>query len=678
MSTNTPSFEISLAEELILLMLNEKTGYLEIAPGWSFACTMAGTIIADLALRNRIDTDLSALYLSDPTPTGDELLDLTLQEITESKEKGEVHDSQYWIERISIRSDQIVSAVLDSLVEKGILNRELGRFFSLSKSVLRTGTYPSVSVMQREAKARIFDVIFRTNIPDPRDAILIALMHVIEGFRFLLEEEDYQDAEDRIELLAKLDLVGRTVAAAVENSTVQPRRKAAPIKPIPNVKVVDIFRQRDFLDGHIAKGLQRIHAKYGSVVKMPFKMKGFPLYAVMGADANQWVHKHSRFYFRTKEYIGDLESEFGSTTTLPGSDGADHYRMRKTIKGAYARSALGNRLPELYRHNRSSIKEWKRGDVFSMTPTLRTLASAQVSNLSTSVDCTHFSEELLDYEHRALITRVAGGLPPFMMRTPRMRRYRKRVTELREMIIASHTPGQRKGQPVDIPDKFMELHRNDPQLLSETDLTFSFVSIMVASIYMGAAIAFVLYCMLKNPEIYDGVYQEAKKLFGSGRIPEEKDFCFRNADITYRLIMETTRMYPVIPWQIRGVVNRCSYDGYEIPPESRVLIGSTAPHYDANLYKDPDKFDIDRYLPERAEHKQPGAYAPYGLGTHTCPGQRQTDLQLAANIMLLAYHFKMELAPENREFKINPFPSCAPRKNIKFRINEIRNPIPSA
>ena len=41
---------IRLAEELILLMLNERSGYLEMVPGWAFSCVMAGAVIADLTL----------------------------------------------------------------------------------------------------------------------------------------------------------------------------------------------------------------------------------------------------------------------------------------------------------------------------------------------------------------------------------------------------------------------------------------------------------------------------------------------------------------------------------------------------------------------------------------------------------------------------------------------------
>lgn len=676
MSENTASSEISLAEELILLTLNEKTGYLEIVPGWEFSCVMAGAIIADLALKGRIDTDLASLYLIDATPTGDGLLDVTLQDIALSDK---VRDAQFWIEKSANRVDDVVATSFDRLVEQGILVRELGEFFGLARSVSRSGLYPYLDSSRREAKARILDVILHDTLPDPRDAILIALLHACGGFKILLEEEDYEDSLERINLVSKLDLLGRTVAVAVQNSVLQPRRKAAQTNPIPKVRISDFFRRGDFFKGHIPKALHRLYTLHGAVMKMPFKMQGIPLYAMVGAEANQWINKNGRFYFRSKEYIRDFEGAFGSTRTLPGLDGADHYRMRKAMKGAYARSALACRLSEVLHYGRASMSKWEEGDIFPVVSALRTYMSPQVSQLTVNVDCSHFSDEMLSYKHRALTVYVAKTLPRFMANTPKMKRYKKHVTEFQEMIISSHTPGQRKGQPMDVADGFLELHKSDPQFMSETDLTFSLVSTMVGSSYLAAALSFTLYCLLSNSDIHDAVYQEAEELFGNGRMPEGRDFSSTSTDVTQRLILESTRLYPVIPWQVRAVVNSCIFDGYEIPPGSRVLIGHTATHFDESLFKDPDKFDIDRYLPSRSEHTQPGAYMPYGLGTHTCPGRRYTDLVLAVNIMLIAYHFKLELlSPKKGEIKINPLPNCHPRKYLKFRVAEIRNPIPTA
>ena len=100
-----------------------RAGYLEMVPGWDFSCVMAGAVIADLALANRIDTDLEALHLIDPTPTGDRLLDPTLKEISETSE---ALDTQYWIERNTTRSEEIVTITLERLVDKQILDYEAG------------------------------------------------------------------------------------------------------------------------------------------------------------------------------------------------------------------------------------------------------------------------------------------------------------------------------------------------------------------------------------------------------------------------------------------------------------------------------------------------------------------------------------------------------------------------
>ncbi|MCY3613705.1 MAG: cytochrome P450 [Bacteroidetes bacterium] len=676
MSENVTLSEISFAEELILLMLDEKTGYLEVVPDWQFSCVLAGALISELAHKGRIDTDLESLYLVDSTPTGDELLDVTLRDIEKSEK---VQDIQYWIERNAQRVDDIITTSFDRLVERHILVHELGGFFGLRRSVSRSGTYPSSdSSVRREAKTRILHIILHNDIPDPRDAILIALVHTLGGFKLLLEEEDYEEVLDRIKLVSRLDVVGRKVAAAVDSSTFQPRRAAIRTKPIPKVRISDVLGRRDFIDGHVAKGLYRIYNQYGPVAKMPAKVQGVRLFAVMGAEANQWINRNARFYLRSKEYIVDFEHAFGSTRTLPGSDGANHYRMRKAVKGSYSRSALANKLSDLYHHSRISMSKWKEGDAFPMIDVIRAYMADQIGPLVISTDCTNFSKQLLDYEHRALVVHVTKVLPRFMMRTPKMKRYGKLVKELSENVILSHTPGQRKGQPIDIADAFLELHRNDPQFMSETDLTFPMAAGMVAAIYVGGGISFALYCMIRNPEVYEGVYKEAEKLFGNGRMPKEEDFNLSNTDVTHRLILESTRMYPVIPWQLRAVVNRFVIEGYEIPPGTRLVMCHTATHYNEKLFKDPYKFDIDRYLPERAEHKQPGAYMPYGLGTHTCLGRRYTDLLMVANILLIAYHFKLDLLPKERELKINPFPSCAPRKNVKLVIRGIRNPIPSA
>ena len=667
-------FPIRLTEELVLLMLDEQSGYIEMVPGWDFSCVMAGAVIADLALENRIDTDLEALHLIDPAPTGDGLLDPTLKEISEADE---TLDTQYWIERNTARREEIVTLTLRRLVDKKILDYETGGFWTLSRIVSRSGTYPTADgTMRAEAKARVLGVILNDVIPHPRDIILVGLMHTCGGFKLLLSEEDYAEKLDRIEDVSRMDLVGRSVSSAVKQSTVTPKtRRVLQTKPIPKLRVTDVLRQRDFRTGNIPKAMCGIFEKYGSVVRVPFKMGRQPVVALMGPEANHWVNRHGRFYLRTKDYIQEFEREFGASRTLPGMDGAEHHKMRKSLRSAYSRAALAKRLPELVSLCRQSIGRWNEGAVFAATKTFQDHVSSQVSHLSIGVDCSHYVDELLSYEHRALVVSVQGALPKFMMSTPRMKRGRKRVRELLEAVHTSHTPAQRKGKPPDLADAILDLHRNDPQFLPETDMTFPFVASMVASIYLGSGLGFAVYAMVNHRDLYERVRREAESLFGDGRMPAAEEFKLDNIDVTHRLFLESERLYPVIPWQLRSVMNGCIVDGFEIPTGTRLLICQTASHYLKGLYKDPLTFDIDRYLPGREEHLAHGAYAPYGLGTHHCLGHQWVELQMAVNLLLIAYHVRLEMVPANYTLGINPFPTAAPDRKLKFRVAEINNPV---
>ena len=272
------------------------------------------------------------------------------------------------------------------------------------------------------AKTRVLNTILNDVIPDPRDAILIGLMHTCDGFKLILSDEDYRESLERIETLSKLDLVGRAVSAAVRESAFKPKtRRILRTKRIPRLRIVDILRQSDFRRGNIAKGLCHIFEKYGSVVEVPIRMDGQRAIALIGAEANHWINKHGRFYLRSKDY---LEGAFGASRTLPGMDGPEHHKMRKSLRGAYSRAALAQRLPELIHHCKDGIGPWKEGDVFGATETFQTYISSQVSHLTIGVDCRPYVDELLAYEHRALVTLVQRAMPKFMLSTPRMMRAR--------------------------------------------------------------------------------------------------------------------------------------------------------------------------------------------------------------------------------------------------------------
>ena len=201
--------KLRFAEEITLLMLNDEDGEFVRVPGWSMQCAFAGAVLMDLALENRIDTDLKRLVLIDPTPVGDDLLDPTLALLAEATE---THDARHWVDHLADSAETIRERALQRLVARGILRREEDRFLW----VFQSRRYPIVDgEPEREVKLRIMEVLFSNEIPDPRDIVLICLVDACGILRELLTAKELERASERVDQVRKLDLIGQAVSKAV-------------------------------------------------------------------------------------------------------------------------------------------------------------------------------------------------------------------------------------------------------------------------------------------------------------------------------------------------------------------------------------------------------------------------------------------------------------------------------
>ena len=195
-SSTLTHHSLSLPEELVLMLLNEESGYFHQVPGWSLNCTVIGAVLAELSLRFRIDTDTESLFLTDKSPTGLPILDSILAEIADEPEQ---HSTQYWIERLVPRAETIVDLVLSDLVRLQFLEHHEGDFWTLARTAWQVEAHagsPAGGGGVAFIKTRIHTVILGGDIPDPRDAITIALLNACNVIRFILPLDE--EAEQRV------------------------------------------------------------------------------------------------------------------------------------------------------------------------------------------------------------------------------------------------------------------------------------------------------------------------------------------------------------------------------------------------------------------------------------------------------------------------------------------------
>lgn len=203
--------KLRFAEEVLLLLLHDENGKFARVPDWSLKYALGGGVLMDLALEDRIDTDLEHLILVDGTPMDDDILDPMLGEIAGASE---ARDAGYWLEIAAARADDIRATAVGRLVERGIIERREDRFLW----VFRARRYPVVDgSAEREVKLRIMEVLFSDVVPSPRDVVIICLADACGIFTELLSKREAQLARPRIELVRKMDLIGRAVTAAIRN-----------------------------------------------------------------------------------------------------------------------------------------------------------------------------------------------------------------------------------------------------------------------------------------------------------------------------------------------------------------------------------------------------------------------------------------------------------------------------
>ena len=202
---------LRFAEEIMLLLLEDEGKRFLNVPDSSLRYALAGGVLMDLAMEDRIDTDLEKLILVDPTPLGDDLLDPVLADIAAATGP---HDARHWVERAASRAFEIREAAMERLIARGILERRENRFLWMFPS----RRYPPVDgEAELEVKLRIMEVLFADVVPTPRDVVIICLADACGIFTELLSGEDLREARPRIELVRTMDLIGRAVMAAIRD-----------------------------------------------------------------------------------------------------------------------------------------------------------------------------------------------------------------------------------------------------------------------------------------------------------------------------------------------------------------------------------------------------------------------------------------------------------------------------
>jgi hypothetical protein len=201
---------LTVPEEFLLLTLkDEDGGFIDIPLEYQRAGFL-GAAIMELALQERLDSDLDRVWVVNNAPTGDAALDPVLSRLAAP---GFDSNADNLINQLIELGDPVRSQALARLCEKKILVETEGRLLWF----LKTRRYPPIDGKEiREVKLRLLEVLLRDALPGPRDVCLMSLAETCGIIRQIVPPSELKVARERIAKFSKMELIGQNVNHYIE------------------------------------------------------------------------------------------------------------------------------------------------------------------------------------------------------------------------------------------------------------------------------------------------------------------------------------------------------------------------------------------------------------------------------------------------------------------------------
>lgn len=350
----------------------------------------------------------------------------------------------------------------------------------------------------------------------------------------------------------------------------------------------------------------------------------------------------------------------------------DHRRQRIKVQPAFHPSRMSGYAQIAAAQIAAVTSAWRHGQIIGvlqemMTATSMSVLEAMMSNaLPPTVvrQCARDWETVISGAYRRML------IPPPLDRlpTPGNLRYRQANRRLRETV--NNVIAERRATPHDRGDLLSALvtpdHTDSPGELR--DLSDAEISDQVLTFLAGgtetvaAALSWSLHLLGQHPEIDARLRKEV-----DAATPGNLDIS--RLEFTGRVLTEALRLYPPAWMLTRTVTRDTTLNEYPIPAGTTIVCSPYMLHHSSSVFHEPERFDPDRWLPERCGSVPRGGFVPFGAGARKCIGD---DFGFTEAVLALAaIKARWDLTPTSSDVRPSIGMSLRPR-NLTMLVTERR------
>lgn len=334
--------------------------------------------------------------------------------------------------------------------------------------------------------------------------------------------------------------------------------------------------------------------------------------------------------------------------SLPVSAGAFHRRQRKLIRPVFLQARLREYFDIMLECTLTSLDTWSPDtDVHREIRKLAgTIAARALFSALTPEQAAEETVGLID-TISSLTTRRILDPTNLLEKLPLPSNRRFDCARNRLRAVADGFVHDYRGAGVDRHDLLSALlaARDDGsgEGMSDRQVSDEAAGFLAAGVEATSqALRWIAQFLGEHPQVQQRMYEEVDEVL-AGRLVtfDDRD----RLDYTRRVITESLRLYPPVYVGSRRPLTDIEIGDYLLPAGSMVLLCPYALHRDPKLYRDPDRFDPDRWLPGGADQLPAGSYLPFGAGMRSCIGEQFAMIEMLTVLSTLAQRWTLGKLP---------------------------------
>lgn len=380
----------------------------------------------------------------------------------------------------------------------------------------------------------------------------------------------------------------------------------------------------------------------------------------------------SHRYYQKDQGFQSLRRVLGNG--LLTSEGDFHLRQRRMIQPAFHKQRIHAYGEAMVQYSLEHMQNWNDGDQRDISTDMMAVTLSIIGKTMFNADVkadaqivAHALETFFRYQERYIYPRIGAIFDALPL--PSTRRFKKALGDLdatMHRIIREHREAEEDSGDL-LSMLLASQDEEDGKGMSDVQIRDEALTLFLAGHETTAiAMTWTWYLLSGNPEVEGRLHEELDRVL-EGRPATADDV--PKLDYTRRVFTESMRLYPPAYGFGRQALEEHVLAGYHIRKGDTIVVSPYITQRDPEYFSDPESFDPDRWLPERAKDIPKNAYFPFGGGVRKCIGEPFAWMEGILLLATYAQHWKLRHVPGHK-VGLDPKVTLRPKWGMQMTVHK--------